>query len=80
MQRRVKAGTQKIKFHDSDRTYLLNMASRDESSSTYEVCTTVFLLRLVLPQCTNKMLGNIMSFFFYFNIAMREGRVGMDTK
>lgn len=80
MQRRVKAGTQKIKFHDSDRTYLLNMASRDESSSTYEVCTTVFLLRLVLPQCTNKMLGNIMSFFYYFNIAMREGRVGMDTK
>ena len=64
MQRRVKAGTQKIKFHDSDRTYLLNMASRDEASSTYEVCTTVFLLRLVIPQCTNKMLGNIMSVFY----------------
>ena len=79
MQRRVKAGTQKIKLQDSDRPYLLNIASCDESSSTYEVCTTVFLLRLVLPQCTNKMLGNIMS-FFYFNIAMREGRVGMDTK
>lgn len=75
MQRRVKAGTQKIKLHDSDRPYLLNIASCDESSSTYEVCTTVFLLRLVIPQCTNKMLGNLC-----FNIAMREGRVGMDTK
>lgn len=64
MQRRVKAGTQKIKLQDSDRPHLLNIASCDESSSTYEVCTTVFLLRLVIPQCTNKMLGNIMSVFY----------------
>ena len=49
MQRRVKAGTQKIKLHDSDRPYLLNIASCDESSSTDEICKTVFLLRLVLP-------------------------------
>ena len=34
MQRRVKAGTQKIKLQDSDRPYLLNIASCDESSST----------------------------------------------